>query len=447
MNHPWIHFFPSFIRNKLEGRLTIQKALSNTGWLIADKILRKCVGLFVGVWVARYLAPEQFGLYNYAIAFVALFSPLASLGLDNIAIRNIVNSPDSADEILGTAFALKLIGGITAFVFATVTIKFIRPNDSLTHLLVLIIAVSFVFWTFSTIDFWFRSQVQSKYTVYATSTAFMLTSIGKVGLILIQAPVIAFAAVYLAEIVFSAIGWVLVYQLNDRKISRFAVSFRQAKNLMEDSWPLILSGFMTLIYMRIDQIMLGNMLGNISVGIYSAAVRLSELWYFIPMAIVSSVFPSIIELKKTDETVYMHRLQMLYNVMTWIVVPIAVFVTFFSHYIIDYLYGLNYDDAGTVLAIHIWSGIFVFWGVASSQFLLTENYTRVVFFRTLFGALANVGLNLLLIPKYQVIGATVTTLISYFLSVFCVVFFKKTRQQAVMMVRSLFSMPTFTRNL
>lgn len=169
------------------------KVAANASWLFADRFLRMGVGLVVGVWVARYLGPEQFGLYNYAIAFVSLFSAFATLGLDNIVVRDLVRDPTCRDEILGTTFALKLIGGIFTLLLTVGIISLLRPNETLTHWLVGIIAVGMIFQAFDAIDFWFQSQTQSKFTVYARSTGFLLITIVKLILIWMQAPLIAFA--------------------------------------------------------------------------------------------------------------------------------------------------------------------------------------------------------------------------------------------------------------
>ena len=442
MNQSLFALLPNFIKTRLEGRHMLQKAITNTGWLFIDQVLRMGVGLFVSVWVARYLGPEQFGIFSYAIAFVALFTALATLGLDNIVVREIVKNPDDANEILGTVFFLKLIGGVLALCLTVGIVSMMRPDDSLTRWMVGIIAAGMVFQAFNTIDLWFQSQVQSKYTVYAKNSAFLLASIGKVGLILKGSPLIAFAWIALAEVAIGAVGMVVSYRLNGHFMRKWQVGFKRASELLKDSWPLILSGIVIMIYMRIDQIMLGEMVGNEAVGIYSAAARLSEAWYFIPTAIAASVFPAIIEAKKISEKLYNSHLQKLYNLMAWMAISIAIPVTFLAGYIIYFLYGESYSGAGTVLSIHIWAGVFVFLGVASGKYLLTENYTRISFFRTSIGAVVNILLNIALIPRYGPAGAAITTLMSQFFVVFSMVFIGKTRKQSLMMFRSLLLVPT-----
>jgi len=151
MNQPWTKYLPAFVREKIEGQHYLQNVISNTGWQFADNLLRMGVGLFVGIWVARYLGPGQYGLFSYALAFVALFSSIASLGLDEIATRNIVRDPAAKDEILGTTFVLKLIAGTVIFAVSIGVISVLRPADSLTHWLVGIIAAGTIFQAFSAI--------------------------------------------------------------------------------------------------------------------------------------------------------------------------------------------------------------------------------------------------------------------------------------------------------
>jgi len=441
MNQAWVSFLPQFIRSRLEGRGILQKAVANTGWLFADKVLRVIVGMVVLIWLARYLGPEKFGTLNYSIAFVALFTRVASLGLDSIVVRDVVRNPRDMVDILGTAFVLKLVGALTAAGLTIGAIFALRPQDALTCWMVGIIAAGMIFQTLDVIDLWFQSQMQSKYTVYAKNAAFMIANFAKIGLIMIGAPLIAFAWIALAEVVIGAVGLVIVYWKIGYTMLRWSVSLSRASALLNDSWPLILSGLAVVTYMRIDQVMLGEMAGAGSVGIYSAAVRLSEGWYFLPIAIATSVFPSIVATRKVNEALYHERLQKLYHFMTWLAIAIAVPVTFLSQIVINFLYGAGYNGAGTVLAIHIWAGVFVFLGYASGQYLLTENYTRISFYRAFWGMVLNVILNFLLIPRYGVNGAAVATLISQFGATFGIVFLKYTRGQAIMMMKSFDPLP------
>ncbi len=444
MNHALTKFLPSFIRARLEGRATLQKILANTGWLFIDKIIRMGVGLLVGVWVARYLGPEQFGLYSYALSFAALFGTFATLGLDGIVVRNIVRDPSCKDEMLGTAFVLKLLGGALTLLLTMGAISLLRPHDNLTRWLVGITAGGMIFQAFDVIDFWFQSQVQSKYTVYVKNAAFLLVAFVKISLLLMQAPLIAFAWAGLAEIAIGSVGLVIVYHINGFYIKKWLTTISHAKKLLNDSWPLILSGIVITIYMRIDQIMLGEMIGDKAVGVYSAAVRLSEIWYFIPAAFVSSVFPSIVEVKKVNEKLYYERIQKLFNLMSVLAYAIAIPMTFLSGWLVTLLFGENYAEAGPVLAIHIWAGLFVFLGVARGSWTTIEGLMKFSFATTAIGAVVNVVLNYFFINSYGVIGAAVSTVISQFVASYGAnAFYSRTRiifinqTKAIMMLNLL----------
>ncbi len=413
MNQTWTRYLPSFIQQKLEGRHALQKAISNTGWQFADNIMRMGVGLFVGIWVARYLGPEQYGVFSYALAFVALFASVASIGLDEIATRNIVRDPAAKDKILGTTFVLKLIAGIVIFAATVGTIFVLRPVDSLAHWLVGIIAAGTVFQAFSTIELWFHSQVQAKYTVLAKSTAFILSSFIKIGLIIARAPLIAFALISTVEVIISSTGLVVAYRSKGSRLLDWRVSLDNAKGLLQDSWPMILSGIAIMLYMRIDQVMLGEMVGSKEVGIYSAAVRLAEVWFFIPTAVYWSVIPSIVEAKSISETIFFERLQKLYNLMALMGFAVAMPVTFLGSWVVVSLFGEAYARAGPMLAVLIWANVFWNLEIARSAFLTTMGWTRIYFVTILLGCVLNVVINYLLIPLYGGMGAVIASVVAY----------------------------------
>ncbi|BAZ53541.1 putative polysaccharide biosynthesis protein [Nostoc sp. NIES-4103] len=398
----------------IKSRSGLREIIKNTGWLFLDRVLRMGAGLVVGVWIARYLGVQQYGLFNYATAFVGLFSPVASLGLDSLVIRHLVHDSSAKEEILGTTFCLKLIGSILALLLAFGGIFLSNNNDSLTVWLVIILAAPGVFLAFDTIDLWFQSQVKSKYTVIAKNMAFLAITLVKVTLINISAPLLAFACATSAEVVLGAVGLAIAYRVNKFSVRSWRWSFSVAKSLMSESWPLIFSGFAIAIYVKIDQIMLGEMVGQEAVGIYAAAARISEVWYFLPTIIVSSSAPAIYAAKReADETLYYGRLTKLLRFLALVSVTIAFPMTFLSGTIINLLFGNGYAEAGTVLAIHIWASLFVFIGVAVSPWFVAEGLTHLAMYRAILGGITNVVLNLFLIPTYSGTGAAIATVISY----------------------------------
>jgi PST family polysaccharide transporter len=416
----------------------LRKIISNIGWLFADRVLRMGVGLIVTAWVARYLGPQQFGLFNYAGAFVSLFGVLATLGLDQIVVRDMVRDPSCKDETLGTAFVLKLSGGILTILVTTGTIFLLRPDDQLTHWLVGITAAGTIFDAFNTIDFWFQLQVKSKYTVIAKNTAFILVTLIRITLLQMQAPLIAFAWALLAENALGAVGLAIAYKVKGQSLLAWRASLLRAKTLLKESWPLLLSGLAIMVYLRIDQIMLGQLADDKAVGIYSAATRISELWYYIPIAIVTSVTPSIVEAKKVSETLYYNKLQKLFNIMAVLAYMIALPMTFLSKYIVVIIFGQNYVASGGVLSIHIWAALFVFFGWSKGIWIVAEGLTMFSLLATTSGAVINILLNFWLLPIYRETGAAIATVISYALvDYFICMIYPPTQKIAWVMTKAL----------
>jgi len=415
---------------------TFKKYFKNTSWLFAEKILRLLISLIVTILVVRYLGPEQFGLLSYAISFYGLFTAISILGLESISIRELVKYPERRDNILGSVFLLRLVGGIVTIILIALTL-FISDEPTDISILILIISTSAIFQSFSVIDYYFRAEVKAKYSVYVMTASVLFISSIKILLIILEAPLIYFAIVFSVEFFAAATGFLLVYKHNKLKIINWKFRKETAVNLLKDSWPLILSGLVIAIYTKIDQVMIKNMLDSKELGYYAAAVRLSEAWYFIPVALTNAIFPAIVNAKKVSNKFYFNRMQKLYDILAWMAIAIAVPVSIFSKDIINIIFGNEFQSAAPVLTIYIWAGVAVFLGVASSQYLINENYTKLSFYRTFIGMILNVGLNFTLIPVYGIVGAAVATLISYSVAVFSIILFPKTERQFFMMMKAI----------
>ncbi|HEX5063151.1 MAG TPA: flippase, partial [Kofleriaceae bacterium] len=261
---------------------------ANAGWLLADKALRFPVALGVSIAVARYLGPERQGVLGYAIAFAGLFSVIAGLGLDGITVRELLATPDERDRVLGTSFLLKLLGGIGALVLAIAVIAIVRPGDTTMLVYVAIIAAATLFQAFDVTDYYFQSQVQSKYTVFAQAPVFLALSLIKIVLIALNAPLTAFVWISFADLAFASLSVALVFRARVEPLTRWRFAKERGKAMLRDSWPLALSAAVGMVYLRIDQVMLGQMLGDEEVGVYSVAVRLAEIVMMASMVIYSS---------------------------------------------------------------------------------------------------------------------------------------------------------------
>jgi len=411
-------------------------------WLLSERIIRISVNFLITIYLVRYLGPDKFGLLSYAISYFSIFSSLASLGLENILVRELVADSEKQNVLLGTGFYMRMISSAVTFSLIIAAV-FSTGEDLFTSILILVISSSVFFQSFNVIDYYFQARVQSKYVVYSQFVSFILTSIIKVLLIYFKAELIYFAIIIALESFLLAVGLYFTYKKIKYGRIKWQFNFDLAKKLIKDSYPLILSSLVIAVYMKIDQIMIKKMLSDSELGFYASAVKICESFYFIPMALATSVFPAIINAKKKGEEIYKHRLQQLYNLTAWISIGIALPITIFAPQIIALLYGSKFISAVPVLQIYIWSTIATYLGVASSQFLVAENLTKISFYRTLIGMITNVILNLILIPRIGIIGSAFATLISYSIATFSLVLWKNTREQIVMMFKSIFLISIF----
>ena len=423
--------------NILRSDVELQRILTNVNWLFLDKIIQMGIAFFVGIWAIRYLGPERYGVLSYAIAIVAFFGIFAKLGLDAIVVRELVNNEIKKEILLGTSFYLKICGGLAAAVMAILTAMILQDDDYMIYA-VAIISASLIFQASDVVDFWFQSRVVAKHIAYARSFACIISAGMKIWLILENMPLVWFMVVVVAESIFVAVGFAIAYMYNKNNVGKWTYDTRVAKKILVDSWPLILSGLAAMVYLRIDQIMIGNMLGYQALGNYSVAVGLSEVWYFIPIIINNSVFPAIIYTRKRDEKLYQVRLQKLFDIMAWIAFIIALPMTFFSHKIITTLYGVDYAQAAGVLVIYVWAGVFVFLGSARTKWMIVENLQKHIFYFAGIAGIVNIVLNIIFIQTYGINGAAYATLISYIIAVILMpLMFKDTRSSAYMLLKSL----------
>lgn len=417
----------------------IRRYITNTTWMMAENLLRLVTGLFVGIYVARYLGPEEFGLYSYVVAFVALFSAIAKLGLDNIVVRELVKDKAQELSILGTAFWLKLIGALMA-IASIFTILSLMNATKTTIIYTAIIATGMIFQSFEVIDFYFQSKVLSRYVSLCKLTQLLLSTLLKLYGIMYNSDLLWFVVITMLDQLSLGITLFVSFLLHKKDFFLFKFDAFIAKFLLKESWPLIVAGIGVILYMRIDQIMIEHYIGNKSVGFFSAAVRLSETVYFIPTIICSSIFPALVAAKERSEIEFTKKSAMLFEFMALLALCVAIPITILSPWLITLTFGEDYAAAAQVLQVHIWASIFVFLGVAGSRWLIVEKLAIQSMYRTIVGACCNIGLNLFLIPKYGIVGAAYSTLISQFIaSIGINIFNPKTRSCFFLQIKSILS--------
>jgi O-antigen/teichoic acid export membrane protein len=391
-----------------------RKYFANTSWLFAEQILRIIAGLLVGIYVARYLGPEQFGLFSYALAFVALFASVAKLGMDGIIVRDLVNAPEKRDAYLGTAFWLKVMGAILAGAGIAVALT-IAENDPTTNLYIGIIASGLVFQSFEVVDFYFQSRVLSKYVSICKISQLLLSSLLKLYFVAINADLFWFVLVSIVDQASLAVA--LAYAYSRQKLGAFYFKFDRAvaKELLVSARPLIISGVMVSVYSSVDRVIIKEMLGVREVGVYVAAASLTGAMSFLPTIVSNSVFPAILNAKQKSLESYAGLLIALSKSLTLLGILICLLVTLFADSIVHLLYGSQYVDAAGILQIYVWSFLLICFASIFSKWLLAENLQYLNFRFTVVALVINLLGNIILIPLFSVKGAAIASIAAQFI--------------------------------
>jgi O-antigen/teichoic acid export membrane protein len=421
----------------------LKRYLANTAWLVFEKSIRIVYYLVIGSWVVRYLGPAQFGTLSFAQSLVGLFAPLSALGLTNVLSLHLVKQPEKIPTYLSTSLGLMLIGCVLSYLGIGVVV-FLHGYGALTNNAILIIGFCAFFQTSTLFDAYYHSKVRGKVLVLSGVASMLASSLAKAALILMQASFLIFAWTYVFDVAVLFFFLLFLFKRDVPKFSFSLFSRTTALELLKESWPYILSGLLVTIYMRIDMIMIKELMTDKAVGEYAAAVRLSEAWYFIPVVVVSALYPAIVNAKRLNPHLYLQRLSTLYFAMFYAAVIVSMASTLLASFSIKALFGSAFEQASDVLVIHIWASVFVFVGVASDKWLLTEGLQIYSAINGLIGALMNIALNLVLIPRLGIVGAAWATLISYsFSSYFCLAIWRKTRPNFLAVTLSVVRRPKF----
>lgn len=429
-----------------------EKYFKNTGWLLMARVGALFLKMLVtAIALPNYLGAELNGALNYPLVYVSFFLAISGLGLDTFITRELIKYPEKRTEILGTSFGLRVISGILMIPIIILSFMGLReisqnmPDTPLLHLG--IVSLICVFQSLFIIDNVFQSTVQGKQIMKVQVGGNSLSALFKILLIFFNAPLISFIIMLSLDVIILSLGYVWLYQIKYTDINKWKFNPEIAKNLLKKSWPLAFSALFVTLYMKIDQMMIAAMIDKTALGIYTPAISISEAWYFVPMAIITSLFPAIIRLRDQNIVHFKKRMQNLYDLMVWMGFIVAIITSILTPFLYDLLYIDEYAEGANVLVIHIWAGIFISLSLANGQYLLAEGYTKIMLIRSLIGALINTTLNFYWIPIYGIQGAAFATVVAYACSAFFGLLIPKIREQSLMMLQSLLLFPFIIRNL
>lgn len=400
--------------------------MRNTGWLLFEQLFKMALSLVVLSLMARHLGAADFGLLNYSLAFIMVGTAVTNLGIDSIIVNELIKNRNDMGKVMGTTIVLRLVSAVISMSGLIFIVRLLNPQDVTLYAITAIHSISLIFVIFDSIDYWFQSNLQSKYVVISKSIAFTLVSCWRIALIYFEKPVQYFAVATVIEAVLISV-FILVFYMRFQG-PRLSFSWQMAKQLLTQGFYFFIAGLLIMVYTQMDKIMLGQLSTSETVGIYMAALTISSLWMFIANALIESARPLIMAAKMDDERLYIMKNKQLYCAIIWIGIIASIAITLLSKPLILLIYGTQFIEAVDVLIILIWSRIFSLIGTVKSIWLTMENLGKFQVYFVGMGAVINVGLNSVLIPLYGALGAAVATLLAEMLSaLFSVLLFRTTR--------------------
>jgi PST family polysaccharide transporter len=424
--------------------------LSNSAWSLLSQGARVGTLAVVTIALSRHFGPQRFGSLAFGLAFVRIFAVVAAFGLDRLLVRRLAENPEQAEGTLRLAFRLKLFLALASYATLLALAFLIDPRARLTVAIVALAGAGLLCQPCDVFDLHFQSENRFRLSFFGRTIPILLSTGIKLAALFAGAPLLVFAALETVEaILVGAALWLLHRQQRLRsQTARQPVVEINWRRLLGDGLPLLLGSLAVMIYMRTDVLMLGKMAGFKAAGIYCAAAQITEACALVPLAFAPALFPILVRWRKLGPRYYKQQFGRLFLGAALTGFAVSLLLTVVSRPVVLLLYGPQFLPAAKVLAIHGWATIFIFLGIVQSGYDITEGLTWAATQRATLGAVMNIGLNFILIPRYGATGAAIATLISYGCSAFLLNLARKpTRQIFALQLRALLLFPLFFRQL
>lgn len=381
------------------------------GWLLGGKIVNMILSFFVSLATARYLGPDNFGSINYVAAYVSFFSSITSLGLSVIVIKEISMGKEDDNEVIWTGILMRFLTAVFSTIAVIALVSITDKSDPLMVKIAILESIAILASAFDTFMYWFQGKLLGKYTSIASVVAYIGMSLYRIYLLANNADILWFAFATSVDTLLLSLILMLCYVRENGFHPK--VSIRLGKSLMKQSYHYMISGLIAILYSKIDQIMLKQMLDTYSVGLYTAALTIAGLWGMIPSAFIQSVSPILYKNAEENHGMFYKRLRQSYAGIWLLNICWSLGVSIFSYWVIYLLYGKAYLGARGALVIVVWYTGITSIGSLTQVYLATENKNKYVNYFALAGLVTDVVLNALLIPKMGILGAAIATLVTY----------------------------------
>ncbi len=414
-------------KNFLKSDAGARKYFLNTSWLLGARGVQMIVALFVGALMARYMGPADYGIYNYVISYIGIFLAISSLGIGTIMVKDILDKSQTENIIMGSGLWLRVAGSVVAC-FVVVLLAWVTGEDEHVRFFLFIASLQPIARSFEVVSFYFQAKVVSKFTVIAQLISLLIISVLKLVFIALNYPLVWFFYLMILDSSIVAIIMIIEYRYLKQSVFKWKFNLKYSKALLNESWPLIFSGMLVTIYLKIDQVIINYMMDDAATGLYAAAVKLSEAWVSIPWIIGGSLYPALVNSYKENIQAFQTRVSQTYILLIAVAAVIILPIVLFAHPITHFVFGAEYVDSAVVLQLHIGSLLFIFLGSVANRWLIIEGIQKYWMINSAIGAVSNIILNIVLIPVMGINGSALATLLSYaFAYHFAYAFVKRTR--------------------
>jgi O-antigen/teichoic acid export membrane protein len=413
---------------------------ANSAWNAVQQTANQLSSAVVGVLLVLALPVKEYGVYSYAASLVAIGVSVIAAGLNGLGVKAFVNAPDEAGETLTTLLAVRL--GFSAMAYVALTLVSLTSHSGLVMLVSSVSLFLLFIRAFDAPDMWFLSRLDSRQTASIRLSVTIIMFAIRVSAFAWCRHIWFFVACNFVEFAVSN-GFVLRRYLSLADSPGLGrPSFSRVRAALRQSLPLILSTVSNQVNLKIDIVLVQAYLGSVAVGVYAAAARVSELTYFLPVLVMNSTLPVLLEERRRsgpNGRRYQRMLQRSYDTAFWAGIAVAGFLSLIAPPIIHVLFGATYGKSVTVLLIHVWACPFVFMGTVYSKWIITEGYLWSSLIRHTLGAVVNILLNIWLIPRVGVVGAAWATLLSYSAANYLACFAgRKSRAEGLRMTVAIF---------
>ncbi len=420
---------------KITDKIGVQ-LIGNSVWLLVEKILKLVIGLYVGVEVARYLGPEEMGLWNYGISLFLFFYCFSTLGLDYTSPRDFLMHKENDSVIFSNILILRLFGAVLGMVAPLIYFSIFEGPDQRLFLIMLILTSAFLFQVFDVIEYYFQAYLKSERTVIAKLIAFILVAAYKLYLVKTKASLLMFVASSTLEFLIAAIALIFAWSFFKDKIRLGKINWSIMPEMLKNSLPFSVGAILAVLHFRIDQVIITTLLGEAQNGIYSVSVRILELILFLLAVVLPSFLPVLTDSFKSSKELFSSKLKQYYSLVTWLAIIAMIGTLIVSKPMMYFLYGEKFTGSGEILQLLAICLYPLLMGLALSNYLIVTNQRKFNLIRIGVGFLLNVALNFWLIPKIGIEGAAISSICSNTFSSLLIVFFPTKHNHAHLFLQS-----------